>query len=636
LGKFMAQEFNFGDFTLDQARFRLQRGGRRVRLEKRPMELLILLVERRGELVSREEIAKHLWGQDVFLDIDHGINTAIRKVRQALRDDPEKPLYVETVVGKGYRFAAPVICNNGDQNPQTEPIHSGGSIDPAPAAQSTEKKSTSLRLWLALGTVVLAVLALAMFLYRGRTSKRKDQQAIRSVAVLPLKNLSGDSTQEYLADGMTEELIGRLSGISDLRVTSRTSVMGLKDTKLSVPEIAKSLHVDAIVEGSVIRYGNRIRVHAQLIRGATDEHFWSQAYDREWQDVLTLESDVAQAITDQVRVQLTPQQRAHLRSAREVNPDSYEAYLKGRFFQMTPTLQANKSAESYFQEAIQKDSTFALAYAGLADSYLDSGLYRWVRPQEAYRLSNEAIKNAMRLDKTLSEVHASVGLLYWRYDWDWRAAEKEFRYALELNPNNTDAREGLIWYLAWSGRQAEAFAELDKIRTSDPAYPLAIADEVGVYYHARDYEMLKTASHKAILSDPNIWVSHYFLAVSQEGLGRHAEAIPAYEKAVELSQGNTDAVAGLANAYAFAGKKVEATKVLRQLEERSKANYVSPYMLAIIHAALGEKSKAFALLEEAYQERSPDVSYFLKADLRLDPLRDDPRFKDLQRRVGLK
>lgn len=206
---------------------------------------------------------------------------------------------------------------------------------------------------------------------------------------------------------------------------------------------------------------------------------------------------------------------------------------------------------------------------------------------------------------------------------------------MELNPNNVDAREGLIWYLAWSGRRVEALAELQTIRTSDPAYPLTIADELGVYYHARDYEMLKTASQKALLSDPNTWVGHYFLAVSQEGLGRHAEAIPAYEKAVELSQGNTDAVAGLAHAYAFAGKKVEATKILRQLEERSKANYVSPYMLAIIHAALGEKSKAFALLEEAYRDRSPDIAYFLKADLRLDQLRDDSRFEGLLRRVGL-
>jgi tetratricopeptide (TPR) repeat protein len=352
-------------------------------------------------------------------------------------------------------------------------------------------------------------------------------------------------------------------------------------------------------------------------------------------DVLTLESDIAQAIADKVRVQVTPQQQVHLRSAREVDPDAHEAYLKGRFFQMTPTLQANKSAESYFREAIRKDPTFALAYAGLADCYLDSGLYRWVRPQEAYRLSNEAIQNAIRLDETLSEVHASIGWLRWRFDWDWPAAEKEFRYALELNPNNTDAREGLIWYLAWSGRRSEALAELDNIHASDPAYPLTALDESGIYYHARDYKALMEASRRALSSDANNWSGHYFLAVSLDGLGRQAEAIPEYEKAVGLSQGNTDALAGLAHAYALVGKRSGATMILVQLQERSSSNYVSPYMLATIHTALGDKNRAYALLEMAYQERSPDIAYFLKADLRLDSLRGEPRFVGLLRRVRL-
>jgi TolB-like protein/DNA-binding winged helix-turn-helix (wHTH) protein len=288
----MAQEFHFGDFTLDQARFRLQRAGRLVRLEKRPMELLILLVERRGELVSREEIAERLWGKDVFLDVDHGINTAIRKVRQALRDDAEKPRFLETVVGKGYRFAAPVSCNNGDRNQQAQAIPSPTETESGTPVPSTKKKSVPRRLWVLPGAAaILAFLAVALVLYLDRGAKRADQPAIRSIAVLPL-NLSGDSTQDYLADGMTGELIGRLSGIRDLRVSSRTSVTRFKDTQLSVPEIAKILGVDAIVEGSVIREGNRIRVHAQLIRGATDDHFWAKAYDRQIRDVLTLESEV--------------------------------------------------------------------------------------------------------------------------------------------------------------------------------------------------------------------------------------------------------------------------------------------------------------------------------------------------------
>jgi tetratricopeptide (TPR) repeat protein len=434
---------------------------------------------------------------------------------------------------------------------------------------------------------------------------------------------------------MTEELIGRVSRIHDLRVSSRTSVTRFKDTQLAVPEIAKILGVDAIVEGSVIREGNRIRVHAQLIRGATDDHFWSEAYDRQIRDVLTLESEVTQAIADQVRIQLTTEQQAHLRSTGKVNPEAYNAYLRGRFLLQTPTLQANNNAKRYFQEAIQKDSTFALAYAGLADCYLDSGAYRWVRPQDAYRPGKEAIQKATRLDDTLSEVHSSIGYLQWQYDWDWQAAEKEIRYALELNPNNMDARDGLIWFLAWSGRGTEALEELGKLRISDPAYPLAALDESGVYYHARNYKGLMEASQKALSADPNNWTGHYFLAVSYDGLNRHADAIPKYQRAVELAADQTDAVAGLAHAYALAGERAETAKILRQLQERSKASYVSPYMLATIFTALGDKNQAFTFLEEAYQQRSPDIAYFLRADLRLDPLRGDPRFADLLRRVGL-
>jgi len=631
--------FRFGPFELSERDGELRKNGVRIKLQEQPFRVLVELLANAGTVVTREELQQKVWPADTFVDFDVGLNTAIRKIRQALGDEADDPHYIETAAKRGYRFLAPVSKTAGDS------VLVNGSA-PAPAASvpvtplqletQTGERLTAHSKYLRWYLLLLALAAVAVAVTMVILIKlRMPQPEIKSLAVLPLKNLSGDPAQEYLADGMTEELIGRLAGIHDLRVISRTSVMRFKDTRLSVPEIAKILGVDAVVEGSVIRDGNRIRVHAQLIRGITDNPFWSQTYDREIRDVLTLESEATQAIADQVRVQLSPKQQARLRSAREVNPDAYDAYLKGRFFLQTPTLQANKSAESYFQEAIQKDSTFALAYAGLADCYLNSGDYRWVRPQEAYRLGNEAIQNAMRLDETLSEVHSSFGRLHWRYDWDWQAAEKEFRYALELNANNTNAREGLIWYLAWSGRQAEALDELGRIRTADPAYPLVGLDESGIYYHARHYTALTEASRKALSWDPNNWSGHYFLAVSYDGLGRHAEAIPEYEKAVELSQGNTDAVAGLVHAYALVGERSGATKILRQLQERSGSNYVSPYMLATIYTALGDKNRAYAFLEKSYQERSPDIAYFLKADLRLDPLRSEPRFLDLLRRVGL-
>src|SRR5437870_3211346 len=287
-GELTAQEFHFGEFTLDESRYRLQRGERQLRLEKLPMELLILLVQRDGELVSRDEIADRLWGKDVFVDIDHSINTAVRKIRVVLRDDPEKPRFVETVVGKGYRFAAPVTSDCGVPNvsseiPQKEQLVPSQSQGIAKSVVPTTQKQTfSTRLLVLLGIVAMVVIVtISLVLTRGG-AKGTGSPAIRSLAVLPLKNLSADTTQEYLADGVTEAISGRLSGIHDLRVISRTSVTRFKDTQLSAPEIARMLGVDALVEGSVIREGSRIRVNAQLIRGPTDEHFWSEAYDREF------------------------------------------------------------------------------------------------------------------------------------------------------------------------------------------------------------------------------------------------------------------------------------------------------------------------------------------------------------------
>ena len=619
----------FGPYEFNPHSGELRKEGMRVRLEGQPLSILRVLLDRPGELVTREELRKKLWPGDTFVDFEHSLNAAVKRLRAALNDSADQPRYIETLARRGYRFIAPVSTTGAETGVVAPSVTQGLPFTRVPSA------ARSRGLWLiAVAVCGIAVLAWGWRLWRHRTAASA-APAIRSIAVLPLKNLSGDSAQDYLADGMTEELIGRLSGIHDLRVSSRTSVTRFKDTQLSVREIAKILGVDAIIEGSVIREGNRIRVHAQLIRAATDDHFWSKAYDRQIRDVLTLESEVAQAIADQVRIELTPEQQAHLRSAREVNPEAYDAYLRGRFLLQTPTLQANNSAKRYFQEAIQKDSTFALAYAGLADCYLDSGAYRWVRPQDAYRLGKEAIQKATRLDDTLSELHSSMGYLQWQYDWDWQAAEKEIRYALELNPNNMDARDGLIWFLAWSGRGTEALEELGKLRVSDPAYPLAGLDESGVYYHARDYRGLMEASQKALSADPNNWTGHYFLAVSYDGLNRHADAIPKYQKGVELSPDQTDAIAGLAHAYALAGERAETAKILRQLQERSKASYVSPYMLATIFTALGDKDQAFTFLEEAYQQRSPDIAYFLRADLRLDPLRGDPRFADLLRRVGL-
>jgi TolB-like protein/DNA-binding winged helix-turn-helix (wHTH) protein len=333
------------------------------------MDLLILLVERQGELVSRDEIAGRLWGQDVFVDIEHGINTAVRKVRMALRDDPEKPRFIETVVGKGYRFAVPVTCGNGaapvaeSEEPQSAPSVISNTAAGAVAQQKAQKDRKSLLI--AAGVVLILAVAVGLSL-RYRSARPPAASRIRSLAVLPLKNLSGDPSQEYVADGLTEALIGRLSAIHDLRVISRTSVMRFKDAQLSIPEIAKTLQADAVVEGSVVREGNRIRVTAQLIRGPSDEHFWSETYDRELPDVLSLESDVAQAIAQKVEVTITGEEKLRITASHSVLPEAYENYLKGRSLLHNSNSRAEtEKSIRYFEEAIRKDPAFAPAYVGL-------------------------------------------------------------------------------------------------------------------------------------------------------------------------------------------------------------------------------------------------------------------------------
>ena len=461
---------------------------------------------------------------------------------------------------------------------------------------------------------------------------------IRSIAVLPLENLSRDPDQEYFVDGMTDELTTDLSKIGALQVISRTSAMHYKGTNKTLPQIARELNVDGVVEGSVMRSGNRVRITAQLIHADSDQHIWAETYERDLGDVLRLQSEVAQTIAQQVRVQLTPQQKAKFDSTPRVNPAAYDAFLQGRSYFMWGgnSREGFAKAQEFFEQAIRQDPKLALAYVGLADSYIYLGSQRWVPPQQAYARASDTLNKALELDNSLGEAHSSLGWLSWRYEWNWPRAEKEFRYALELNPNYFAGLEQLSWFLAWSGRRDEALIQLDRMATLDLTSRNRTAAEAGIYYHQRDYKTLVDVSRNFIAHGPaDDWPGHYFLAVGYDGLGQYPNAISEYRKAVELSHGDTDTIAGLAHAYTAMGNRAEAQKILADFLRQSKTNYVSPYMIATVYAGLGDREKAFVFLEKAYQERSPDIPYFLKADLRLDALRSDPRFQSLVRRVGL-
>src|SRR5262249_24557071 len=404
----------------------LRKQGMQIKLQDQPFQVLVVLLEHAGEIVTREQLRQKLWPSDTFVDVDNSVNAAINRLREALGDSAESPRYVETLPRRGYRFLAPVtavstsdrgsgFANASAEIPKKEePLPSqaqGTAESPVPAIQ---KKVLSKRLIVLLEIVaVAAIVTVALVINRGG-AKSTSQPAIRSLAVLPLKNLSGDPTQDYLADGMTEALIGRLSGIHDLRVISRTSVMGFKDRQLSAPEIARSLQVDALVEGSVMREGNRIRVYAQLIRGSTDEHFWSESYDRELRDVLSLQSDVAQSIARKVEVTVTGKEHERLTAARSVSPEVYESYLKGRFALNKSNTRADvEESIRYFEEAIRKDSAFAPAYIGLATAYRRLGAVLVGGPPGETRAKViSAAKKALEIDPELAEAHAQLADIY--------------------------------------------------------------------------------------------------------------------------------------------------------------------------------------------------------------------------------
>jgi TolB-like protein/DNA-binding winged helix-turn-helix (wHTH) protein len=620
-----ADQVRLGDgFVLDPGAYELRRGDRALKLERIPMELLLLLVEERGHLVSRDRIIERVWGKDVFLDTDNSINAAIRKIRHVLKDDADQPRFVQTVTGRGYRFIGPVT----DLGAASTEQHSVG--EPAGDPRERIHRSTS-RVALTLTVLGLAAVA-SLWLVRSVGPRPGGVPTLRSIVVLPLDNLSGDPSQDYFVDGMTDALTTDLAKIGALRVTSRTSAMRYKGTKKTTPEIARELNVDGIVEGSVVRSGERVRITAQLIHAGSDQHLWAETYERDLGDVLRLQSEVAQAIAQQVRVQLTPQQQARLRSSAAVNPEAYEAYLRG-----LPYINGQagfETAKGYFEESIRKDPGFAPAHVRLADTYVVLGLSRQVSPERAYGSARDAVRRAMELDGSVGEAHTTLAVLRWFHEWDWAGAEREFGRSAELAPYYAFAHGYHSNFLAWGGHAAEAAAEMARARELDPGLSFASC-ETANFFQLRDWTRLVEVSRKWVVSDPNDWLERHFLAIGLEGLGRASEAIPEYQKAAEMSKGDQDPVAGLAHALAAVGRKTEAEAVLRDLQRSSKHVYSSPYLIAAIHAGLGSKDQAFESLERAFQEHSWDIAWQIKADPRIDTLRSDPRFQSLLRRVGL-
>jgi len=620
----------FENFELDVRAAELRKGGVKLRLQGQPIQVLATLLNSAGELVTREELRSQVWPAETFVDFDHSLHNAVARIREVLGDPAGSPRYIETLPRRGYRFIGTV-----ERVGIEEPLLSGPT-GPSPEAPAAPVRGKSRAILIA-ALLIVVVIAAVLVLVSSLSHRAAATPSVRSIAVLPLDNFSGDPAQEFFADGMTDELITDLAKIGSLRVISRTSVMRYKGTKKGLPEIARELNVDGIIEGSVIRSGQRVRIQAQLLYGPTDKHLWAETYDRDLGDILGLQSEVAQAIAQQVRAQITPQQQARFNAGRLVNPEAYDAYSKGRYhlWNQFGMAQSLNTAKTYFEEAVRKDPGFALAHSGLADAYLYLALFRHVSPASSYRPAEEAVRQTLTLDDSIGEAHDTLALLSWRYNWDWDATERELNQAIALAPSYSCAHEDRAAYLAFRGRRSEAEGEVATSLQLDPSVYSALT-ETAVLYQLRDFDQLVEAARRGVASNPNEWFEHFYLGVGYEGTGKRLEAISEYQKAVELSGGDQDATAALAHAYAAIGRKAETQKILRDFQQKSANVYVSPYLIATLYASLGDKDAAFKFLEKAYQEKSLDISWYLKADLRIDNLRSDPRYQNLLTRVGLK
>jgi len=619
--------WRFDVFELDTRTGELRKRGAKVRLQGQPLLVLAVLLERAGDLVTREELREQIWPADTFVDFDHSLHNAIARLRDVLGDSPENPRYIETLPRRGYRFIASAekLPAPGTQStPESEPVS-------APPERVVQTRS---RPFAAIVGSVLVIVALAVAMLLVPAHRTIAASPIRSIAVLPLANFSGDPSQDYFVDGMTDELITDLAKVGSLRVTSRTSVMPYKGTKKRLPEIARELNVDGIVEGSVTRSGQRVRITAQLLQGSTDKHLWAETYDRDLGDVLKLQGELADAIAQQVRAQLSPTQQAQIRQAHVVDPVAHDAYLRGRLYFVTETdkPESLRKAQDLFQQSIQRDPSFALAYAGLADTYVFLAYSGAVPKDQAYTSAKDALAKALALDDSVGEAYDTLGTLS-EFNWDWASADRAFNRAIALAPSYSCAHEDRAIFLATTGRRAEALAEIAKIDQLD--YGLSAAgSEISTYYALRDYPDLIEASKRAMLLDSKGWWLHYDLGIGYEGAGKLQEAISEYQKAAKLSDGDQNVLTYLAHADDAIGHRAEAVKILRDLEQKSKRIDVPPYVMATTYAGLGDREKAFEFLEKAYQVRAFDLS-FLGADLRLDRLHSDPRFQNLLSRVGL-
>jgi TolB-like protein/DNA-binding winged helix-turn-helix (wHTH) protein/Tfp pilus assembly protein PilF len=619
--------YSFGEFRVDAAKRLLLCGERRITVPPKVFDTLLVLLENSGRVVEKDELMRLVWAETVVEE--NNLSQAISALRRALGEDPAAHRYIVTVPGRGYRFVAAVKEPAGK--------HSELRTEESNASASSGRSPWRRRLVvpaLALALVLAAVSATYLALTRHPRLTDTGITGIRSLAVLPLDNLSHDPAEDYFVDGMTDELITELGQIATLRVISRTSAMQYRGTNKSLPQIARELNVEAVVEGTVLRSGDRVRITAQLILVPTDKHLWAHSYDGDLHDVLTLQENVAKDISAQIRAQLSPHEQARLKNARAVNPAAYEAYLRGKYFADRRTAESLTRAIEYFEEAIRDDPNWAPAYAGLADVYSLLSEYKSVPARESHARARVAARRAVELDDSLAEAHTELANLALATDYDWSDSEREFRRAIELNPGTAAAHHFHAANLMCMGRWDEAIAEMEHARKLDPLSVIINANVGLVYHYAQQPDRALEAERKALELDPTAAFVFEYLGMTYLQKGNYKESITNLQKAVDLSKGFPLYQAELAYSYAAAGNRAQASRIVAGLEARSRQRYVSSISLAVAYVSVGKKDQALAELQKAYDDREDQVG-LLKIEPLFDTLHSDPRFQELIRRIGL-
>jgi TolB-like protein/DNA-binding winged helix-turn-helix (wHTH) protein/Tfp pilus assembly protein PilF len=635
----------FDAFELNRAGYDLRKSGRTLKLEKIPMELLILLATRSGCLITRQEIAEQLWGSEVFVDTEHGINTAVRKIRQVLGDDPDRPRFIQTVQGKGYRFIAATTearetsgqADGPSKSDATKPLQSTALSPMEPTRPVTtvanegtarSKRMNRSVVWIGIAAGLLLMWPAVRLAWPHFASRDARPAAIRSVAVLPLVNISGDPAQDYYAAGITDELIASLARYRSLRVISATSITQQKKAHPPLPEIARELGVDAIVEGSVLRSQDRVRVSAQLICAPTNTRIWAESYDRDLGDLASLQQDLATSIAEGVRLSPSVRERNASPMREPVNLAARDAYFRGRYYWFSDHY---KKSREFFEQAIQLDPTYAAAYGGLADSYFGGAMAGVLPPRDAMPKGEAAAKKAVKLDDFLPEAHLSLAASKLFYRWDWQGAEKECERTIELNPSLAEAHHLHSYVLGAMNRMDEAVQE-EKLTMELNPFERPWAYGYALLRARRLDDALQEFKQRAAAQPESVNL-HQFLSLTYSYMGDDQAAFEELEKSLVL-QGDHATATALERAYRRDGFRAVQNELLRRLKDKTEKEYVSPFTLAEYAANARQKEEAIRYLEEAYKQHVPQLVH-MQHDPSLDFLHSDPRYWDIVRKMGL-